>query len=367
MHGCSSRMGEQIVAAGGTATAVVGALVGRDGRVPGGVVIGDARELAAAGSLSVWLPAAAGRQPTGGGPVAALPAQSPAGNPGTARSRAFTIAVDQSTAGRRLPLNDFARAAGQAGIPVLEVPSPAVAAYAAAHGPHAVSALLERHRVRIGQVSSSATDLSVAQWLWPAAAAAWRDSCRLAAWAGAQALSLSVPSTVQGAAADAQLLADRLASLADVAARYGLAVHAALHHALLGDTGNWWRETVAAGGANVRLLVDVAGLALAGLDPVGYITGLPHGAIGWVHVADLPPGALPPAGHTWARRVLPGAGRLPLDEVLEALRGAGFAGRVTLKVPRAEPCPRETAEHLARAAAALTRGALAPHFAGGLR
>ncbi|MCZ4125429.1 sugar phosphate isomerase/epimerase family protein [Streptomyces sp. H39-S7] len=272
-------------------------------------------------------------------------------------TRAFAIGVDQATAGYRLALADLVPAAGRAGIPVLEVPAFAVADYLAACGHLHLLRLLGRHRLRIGQLSCGTgvpADVTVPAAVWPQALAAWQGACRLATLCGAGSLSVFVPRAAgEGAAAGVPA---RLAELAEAAAVHGLAVNVELHApGLLEKAGPVWAQT---GAPNARLLVDVVALALAGLDPAGHIAALPPGAIGWVHLADLPHDV----GDGRPRRVMPGAGRLPLPAVLTALHTAGYCGPVSIEVPRAEPYGRETAEHLTRAAAALRRNPLAPFF-----
>jgi sugar phosphate isomerase/epimerase len=270
----------------------------------------------------------------------------------------FTPAVDQATAGYRLPLAELAPAAGRAGFPVVEVPAFALARYRCRHGHTGLVRFLARHRLRVGQLScgtGTPADLTVAPDRWPEALDVWQRSCRLAAAVGCPQLSVFVP---RAATVRASVVAARLGELAAVAGRYGLRVNVELHaRALLEEAEGIWR---AVGVANAGLLVDVAALALAGLDPVEYIASLPRDAVGWVHVADLT-GLSPETGRP--QRVLPGRGRLPLAAALDTLTEGGYTGPVAAEVPRSEPYAVDTAAHLTRAAAALTGGSLARFFA----
>ncbi|MGK5548651.1 sugar phosphate isomerase/epimerase family protein [Streptomyces sp. URMC 127] len=281
-----------------------------------------------------------------------------------ARTRAvFTAAVDQATAGYRLPLAELVPAAARAGFPVLEMPAFALATYRQEHGHHGLVRFLDRHQVRIGQVSCGTgipADLTVPAARWPQATARWRETCRLAASVGSGRVSVFVPR----AAADAGRVADRLGQLAALAADYELEVSIEMHApALLPQGAHLVRRAAA---PNIGLLVDVAALALAGLDPARYIAAQPEGAVGWVHLADLP--HLPAPGKGRPPRVLPGAGCLALAQALTALRDVGYAGPVAVEVPRDEPYAQDTAAHLTRAATALTGGALASFFTpGGVR
>lgn len=271
----------------------------------------------------------------------------------------FTAAVDQATAGYRLPLAELVSAAGRTGFPVLEVPAFAVAAHQARHGHRELARFLACHRVRIGQLScgtGTPADLTVPALRWPQALGSWWQACRLAATIGCPCLSVFVPRTAD----DAGLVVARLAELAGVAAGHGLRVNAEIHAPALFGQARWIWERAAS--SNAGLLVDVAALAVAGLDPVAHIAALPPGAVGWAHLADLPE---PVPGTGRPRRMLPGHGRLPLGEALAALYGGGYRGPVATEVPRPEPYTRDTAAHLTHAAAALTRGPLARFFVPG--
>ncbi|MFI9311510.1 sugar phosphate isomerase/epimerase family protein [Streptomyces triculaminicus] len=279
-----------------------------------------------------------------------------------ARTRAvFTAAVDQATAGYRLPLAELVPAAGRAGFPVLEVPAFALTDHRRTWGQHGLVCLLERHQVRIGQLSCGTgipADLTVPAAQWPQATVRWQAACRLAASVGCPRLSLFVPRK----AADAEQVAVRLRQLARVAADHALEVSVEMHApALLPQAVEVLRHAAV---PTAGLLVDVTALALAGLDPAPYIAALPPGAVRWAHLADLP--QLPAAGGgEQPRRVLPGAGCLPLARALTALRGTGFSGPVAVEVPRGEPYGPGTAAHLTRAARSLTGGPLAAFFTPG--
>ncbi|MEW2620939.1 sugar phosphate isomerase/epimerase [Streptomyces sp. NPDC048106] len=270
----------------------------------------------------------------------------------------FTPAVDQATAGYRLPLDQLVPAAGRAGFPVLEVPAFALAHYHSRHGHTGLVRLLARHRLRVGQLScgtGTPADLTVPPDRWPQTLQAWQRSCRLAVAVGCPRLSVFVPRT---ATAGGSMVAARLGGLATVASGHGLRVNAEIHSpALLEEAVRIWRTV---GCANAGLLVDVAALALAGFDPVEYIACLPRGAVGWVHLADL---AEPAPEKDRPARVLPGQGRLPLADALDALAAGGYTGPVAAEVPRPEPYTADTAAYLTRAAAALTSGPLARFFA----
>ncbi|WP_413100148.1 sugar phosphate isomerase/epimerase family protein [Streptomyces sp. Inha503] len=272
----------------------------------------------------------------------------------------FTVAVDQATAGYQLPIDQLVPAAGRAGFPLLEVPAFALAQYRSRHGHTELVRLLDRHRLRVGQLSCGSgtpADLTVPPDRWPDALEAWERSCRLATAVGCPRLSVFVPRT---ATARASVVAARLGELAAMAGDHGLRVNAELHAPpILEEAARIWQGTDA---ANAGLLVDVAALALAGLDPVEHIACLPRGAVGWVHVADL---TEPASGTGRSARVLPGQGRLPLADALDALAAGGYTGPVAAEVPRAEPYTADTAAHLTRAAAALTSGVLARFFAPG--
>lgn len=271
----------------------------------------------------------------------------------------FTAAVDQASAGYRLPLAELVPAAGRAGFPVLEVPVFALAAYGSRHGHTELVRLLARHRVRVGQLScgtGTPADLTVPAARWAEALATWRRSCHLAVAVGCPRLSVFVP---RAAVVSASVAAARLGELAAVADEDGLRVNVEIHApALLAQAAAIWQQAAT---ANAGLLMDVAALALAGLGPVEYAAALPPGAVGWVHLADL--GEPAPDGRPG--RVLPGQGRLPLAETLTALHMGGYAGPVAVEVPRPEPYTADTTAHLTQAAAALTGGPLARFFAPG--
>jgi sugar phosphate isomerase/epimerase len=272
----------------------------------------------------------------------------------------FTAAVDQATAGYRLPLAELVPAAGRAGFPVLEVPAFALAQYRSRHGHLELVRLLGRNRVRVGQIScgtGTPADLTVPAARWPDALQTWRRSCRLASAVGCPRLSAFVP---RAAAVSEELVAARLGELAAVAVEDGLGVNVEIHApAFLAQAARIWQQAAA---ANAGLLVDVAALALAGLDPLAHIAALPRGAVGWVHLADL---GEPAPGQGRPPRLLPGQGRLPLAEALMALAEGGYTGPIAAEVPRPEPYTADTAAHLTRAAAALTGGPLARFFAPG--
>ncbi|MGW2601223.1 sugar phosphate isomerase/epimerase family protein [Streptomyces klenkii] len=272
----------------------------------------------------------------------------------------FTAAVDQATAGYRLPLAELVPAAGRAGFPVLEVPAFALTDHRRAWGQHGLVRLLDRHQVRIGQLSCGTgvpADLTVPAAQWPQATARWQEACRLAASVGCPRLSLFVPRS----AADAEQVSVRLRQLASIAADHALEVSVEIHApALLPQAVQILRHAAA---PTAGLLVDVAALALAGLNPASYIAALPPGAVRWAHLADLP--QLPAASVEQPRRVLPGAGQLPLARALTALRGNGFSGPVAVEVPRGEPYGHGTVAHLTRAARSLTGGPLAAFFTPG--
>ncbi|MCZ1012150.1 TIM barrel protein [Streptomyces lydicus] len=136
------------------------------------------------------------------------------------------------------------------------------------------------------------------------------------------------------ATAGGSVVAARLGELAAVAGGNGLRVNVELHApALLEEAGRIWQ---AAGCEGTGLLVDVAALALAGLDPVEHIACLPRGAVGWVHLADL---ADPVPEEGRPARVLPGQGRLPLADALDALATGGYTGPVAAEIPEPSRTP----------------------------
>lgn len=287
-----------------------------------------------------------------------------------ARAAVFAAGLDQATAGYRLPLEHLIPAAGRAGFQVLEVPAFAVARFRTRHGHVGLVRLLERHHVTIGQLSCGTgipADLTVPAGRWVDAVQAWRGSCWLAAAVGCPRLSVfagraAADPPPSSAVTNAGMVATRVDELTAMAADHGLWVNAEFHApALLQDAPQLLPAT-----GNVGLLVDVAALALAGVDPAGYMAALPDGVIGWVHLADLPaPRPGEPAG-----RVLPGLGTLPLDRALRAAAARGYSGPVTVEVPRPQPHTLDAgpaAEHLRRAAAALTGEPLARFFALGSR
>ncbi|AUY50416.1 TIM barrel protein [Streptomyces sp. CB01881] len=264
---------------------------------------------------------------------------------------AFTPAVDQATGGYTMPLDVLARAAGRAGLRTLEVPAFAVDAYLQQHGPAGLGALLDRCGVRIGQLSCGSgvpADLTVPSAQWPAAVAAWRGACRTALMVDAR-LSVFVPRAAQ----DLTLVAGRLSELSAVAASVspGLVVSVEMHTPVLLAHAARLVELVPA----ARLLVDVAALALAGLDPVAHVRALPAGSVGWVHLADLP--HLPAPGER-PERLLPGLGCLPLPAVLGSLMEGGYRGPVSVEVP----APSPDRGRVAAAGCCFTTGPLAGFF-----
>ncbi|WP_327074483.1 TIM barrel protein [Kitasatospora purpeofusca] len=264
----------------------------------------------------------------------------------------FTPAVDQATAGYTMPLEVLARAAGRAGLRTLEVPAFSVDAYLHLHGGAGLGALLAHTGVRIGQLSCGSgvpADLTVAAVQWTDAVAAWRRACRTALLAGCSRLSVFVPRGAQ----DLTLVAGRLSELAAVAGSMSpdLVVSVEIHSAVLLAQAARLVELVPA----ARLLVDVAALALVGLDPVAHVLALPAGSVGWVHLADLPgrpaPGERP-------ERLLPGLGGLPLPAVLEGLRERGYRGPVAVEVP----VPDADTGRVAAAGCCFSTGPLAGFF-----
>lgn len=225
------------------------------------------------------------------------------------------------------------RALGLCHLGFLEIAPPELIDLAAAAGFDAVS-------LRTAPVTPGAVAYSLSE---PAVAAATRD--RLAAtglrlWqveivtvdrdtdvpalrpffdAGARLGAHAVVATGDDAPAP---LAEKLDSLCEVAAAYGMSVDLEFMRFRRLDTLASALSVVrSVGRTNLRVLVDTLHLARAGATP-GDLAGVPDGMIGGVQLADAP--AAPPSPDrlaTEARegRLLPGDGALPLQAFLRAL------------------------------------------------
>lgn len=278
----------------------------------------------------------------------------------------FIPAVDQATAGYLTPADAVILAAARAGFTVVDLAAHHVGAMLAGHGRRVLDTVAEHHTVRIGQMSCGTgvpADLTVGSDAWPGALAAWQRNCELAADIGCPVLAVFVPRPRrQGIRIGSGLLAERLAELCQGAADRHLNVTVEIHDPAHQEAVAAIREQ--AGAANLGLLIDTATLGASHPDPVGYLKGLPSGAVGWVQIADLahlpkdPPDGRP-------SKVLPGRGVLDLAAMLAALRDGDYRGPVAVEVPAPAAVAGWPAHYLAAARACLRTPALAGFFGEG--
>ena len=137
--------------------------------------------------------------------------------------------------------------------------------------------------------------------------------------AGAQLGARAVVATGDDAPAP---LAEKLGSLGELAAAYGMSVDLEFMRFRRLDTlASALAVVRAVDRTNVRVLVDTLHLARAGATPSD-LAGIPDAVIGGVQLADAPAAAPPPdrlATEAREGRLLPGDGALPLSAVLRAL------------------------------------------------
>lgn len=148
---------------------------------------------------------------------------------------------------------------------------------------------------------------------------------------------VAVPSPAPSGASPsdvAERTATRLASLADVAAGYGVAVG----FEFLGfpwcsvRTVSAARQIVGeAGRANLGLVLDAFHFHVGG-STIGDVAGLQDLRI--VHLDDAEPG--PPDSLADAQRLLPGEGAIPLRDLVRAIRKTGYDGSYSLELFRPE-------------------------------
>lgn len=243
------------------------------------------------------------------------------------------VCLDPACVGFDTPLDEYLAAAGQAGFRLAETPVTWLDGYAGRHGVDALRALLDRYAVTPAQFTCGLGvpgNICVPAEPFEKRLSELPRLAELAAAVGCGRGSLFCDQQRhEGVPVGGTELVDRIARIAAILDARGLGLSVGFIGAdLLGRAA----QIVAATGTAVRpgILVDTISLAKAELG-VGWIAGLPAGAIGWLRVADAPTGRRP-ADLAYADRLLPGTGRLPLTELVEACRERGYAGPVSVEV-----------------------------------
>lgn len=260
------------------------------------------------------------------------------------------LCLNRGTCGGKLPTEDFARVAADAGFAGADVDL----GYARANGgASALADLYAKHGLRFGgwglgdwrsaDKAKSDASLEDLKALAPIAAELKADSC--ATWL--------MPSSDLPLMDNWRFHVERLKPQAQVLADHGLRLgleFVAPHHLRRKSrhefvfTPGLMLELAADVGPNVGLLVDCFHVHCAGV-PMSDVADLPREKVVLAHLNDAPEGQIWDVND--GVRLLPGEGAIDAAAFLSALRDAGYAGPVSLEVfsddLRALP-PEEAAE-----------------------
>jgi sugar phosphate isomerase/epimerase len=240
--------------------------------------------------------------------------------------------LDPACVGFDVDLTTYLAAAAGGGFKLVETPITWVAAVAAERGAVDVPALFRRYEVTPVQFTcglGTPGNIAVPAELFELRLRALPELAALGRAIGCQRASLFIDEhRSEGVPTDTDLLAERVRRIAAVLTDAGLGFS-------LGLIGRERLVTVedlwtAADCPGVGLLVDTISLAKAGLGRE-WIDALPPGRVGWFRVADAPAGVAG-ADLTYADRLLPGTGCLPLAALYAAACRNGYQGPVSVEV-----------------------------------
>lgn len=267
------------------------------------------------------------------------------------------VCLDPACVGFDTSLADYIAAAKAAGFRLAEVPITWAQEHAVAHGRQATRALLSTSRPAPAQFTCGLGvpgNVCVSQDLFAERLAALAAHADLARFLGVPRASVFCDmSRHEGEPAAAAEVVRRISQIADVLESYGIALSVGLiGRDLLDRAAGMWR---AIDRPDVGILVDTVSLAKAGLG-ADWVETLPAGAIGWLRLADVPPGR-PAADLEYRDRLLPGDGTLPLASLVRACQRRGYAGPASVEVGDPRLARLSRAER-ARRALAATRAVL---------
>ena len=240
--------------------------------------------------------------------------------------------LDPACIGFDTDLTTYLEAAAKGGFELVEAPITWIAAMAAESGSAGVARLLRQYAVIPVQFTcglGTPGNIAVPADLFQHRLRALPGLAALGRAVGCQRASLFIDERrSEGVPTDTGLLAERIRRIGDVLAGAGLAFSLGLiGRERLAMVEDLW---AAVDRADVDLLVDTISLAKAGLGRE-WIDALPPGRVGWFRVADAPAGVAGPE-LTYADRLLPGTGCLPLAAWYAAVRHNGYRGPVSVEV-----------------------------------
>jgi sugar phosphate isomerase/epimerase len=240
--------------------------------------------------------------------------------------------LDPACIGFDVDLETYVAAAAAGGFEVVEVPITWVDDVVRGNGTARVDALFRTHGIAAAQFTCGLGipgNLAVPDDLFESRLRDLPRYADLARSVGCGRASMFADGRRhEGVPLPTAVIVDRVTRIAAVLAAAGLALSVGfIGRERLLVAGDIWSEV---GAPSTGLLIDTISMAKAGLG-AEWIDDLPAGSVGWLRVADAPVGVADD-DITYTDRLLPGTGRLPLDDIYAAVRRNGYRGPVSVEV-----------------------------------